>query len=103
MPTPSGHVITSVSPGHVIAHAGHVIRSGRISALHVVDLVGTAPLASASPTAVSPRDYERRCLSQHLLCFNRVVSELAQMEAGTDGSARRRRDLTLQPSQIHRF
>ena len=36
----------------------------------------------------APLDYERRCLSPHLLCFHRVVSELSQQQqaaqAGTE-------------------
>ena len=51
-----------------------------LSSLVLVDLVGTAPLGSTAAGAASA-DYERRCLNQHLLCFNRVVSELSQQQA----------------------
>ena len=40
--------------------------------------VAEAPAARLGTSAVP--DYERRCLSQHLLCFNRVVSELSQQQ-----------------------
>ena len=49
-----------------------------LASLHLVDLVGTAPLGGNATAAAL--DYERRCLSQHLLCFNRVVSELSQQQ-----------------------
>ena len=48
--------------------------------------VGTAPLGSGHAASAAALDYERRCLSQHLLCFNRVVSELSQQQAGASGT-----------------
>ena len=57
-----------------------------LASLHLVDLVGTAPLGSGHAASAAALDYERRCLSQHLLCFNRVVSELSQQQAGASGT-----------------
>ena len=73
----------------------------RVSALHLVDLVGAAPVPAGSSCGGggNSRDYERRCLSQQLLCFNRVVSELAQMEAG-EGAAARRSLLSARDSKL---
>ena len=54
--------------------------------LHVVDLVGTLPAASAAAGGGGV-DLERRCLAQQVLSWTRLLAEVAQLDAsaGTGG------------------